>query len=513
MITPSSIGLPPRFSSFRSEVKQRETIERLAIDDSRFLMLVAPPGTGKSVTGISLSLVLGLRTLYLTKTKSLQQQGLDNFSSIGLIDIVGHSNYPCANVSYDDTGELADLECEGRRSGDCAYRSKVNQCISSDLNSTNYSHWFQLYKSEDPNRLGSYDLLICDEAHKLPLLLAEAAGVKLFYSQIDRYLSMRTPSTSGSLSSWVDWSREALVNLDRERNRPTSKRDRLIIDRLYSSLNRLIHEHERGEFILCPLNKGVQFKPLNVSLYAEEYLFRGIPKTLLMSATLFREDATALGIPYSDLSYFEVQSAFHPRNRPILYFPSSPPVKIDSRTTKTGKTLWLNQIDKILEFEKDGKGIIQSRSYDRALELHDGLSHPTLIHGKNDARAIINRYRKSLPPSTLISPVIEEGEDLAYDLCDYVIIPKVPFLDYRDPYTAAMMKKDKEYGNRETSRSIIQMALRGSRAVDDFCRIWVVDAHWSYFQRMRYFYSWFRAAFRTVNSLTQVSKARTVYKG
>lgn len=145
-LTPSSLGLPSKFTSFRSEVGQEDIILDLLTSTSRINVLQASPGSGKTVIALSHVLSLSARCGYLTKTKSLQSQVHRDFTSIGLVDIVGHSNYPCATVSYDETGELADLECESR--ANCFYRAKVEEVLDSHLGySTNYAHHCNNYRT------------------------------------------------------------------------------------------------------------------------------------------------------------------------------------------------------------------------------------------------------------------------------------------------------------------------------------------------------------------------------
>lgn len=516
MITPASIGLPPKFSHFRDEVKQRQTIEKLAICDSRFLLLNAPPGVGKSLIGNSLGLLMSYRYLYLTRTKSLQQQNYFDMKPVGMSDIVGHSNYSCSRVTYDDLGELADIECKGRRDGSCLYQQDVDLTLKTDQVSSNYAHWIQTHKSGDPLRLGTFDLLILDEAHTIRATLAESASLKIFFSQVERYLEIRTPSVSDSLDAWVDWSRDAHSRSVRKldtlsEDRSSSRRD-VFYTRLTQSLLRLHSEESTADWVPIPIyDKGIQFKPCNVAAYSEPYLFRGVEKILLMSATLFRDDAALLGIPDDDSSYFEIQSAFSHRRRPIIYFPTVPPVKVDNKMNRAGERLWINQIDKVLEFEGNSKGIIQSRSYDRAEAIYNQstLRDRIIFHTKENSQSSIKKFRESPPPCFIVSPILEEGEDFAYNLCDTVIIPKMPFLNMHEPYNRAMGKLDKDYQIREVCRAIIQMALRGMRAHDDWCRVWVLDSHFAYIRKAKWFYSWFRIAFRQIDKLSQAPSRPT----
>jgi Rad3-related DNA helicase len=522
MITPASIGLPPKFTSFRPEVKQEETILSLAASTTRFNILQAPPGVGKSIDSTSVGLLRGDRILYLTKSKSLQRQLYSDMSSIGLINIEGHSNYPCANVKFDPSGEMADLICEGRRkinNSFCHYDDLVMSCNNSNFVSTNYAHWVQLLLSGNPDRLGKFSLLICDEAHNIAsgsCLLGDLVSIKFFQSQSANLIDFRMP-TKQDLSSYVEWALEARQAANRVKDKLTSKnsdpREVMQYSRFISDLSRLIDESEIADFVIIPFfgrgsgGGGVQFKPTNIAHYTETYLFRAISSILLCSATIFREDIGLLGIPDDDCTFHEVSSSFSWKRRPFIYFPTTPPIKCDRSMGDGERRIWIDRLDLLMGTEP-GKGIIQSRSYDRAEDILSRSKHHKQIiaYDRSTAREAIERFRSAPAPCTLIGPTIEEGEDFPGDLCSYVIWPKVPFLNVKDPFISRMKEKDKDYTNREVCRSIIQGSLRGMRFDLDFCRIWMVDKHWGHFRTQPYFFSWFRKAFMMIRGLNEMPR-------
>lgn len=522
MITPASIGLPSKFSRFRPEVKQEETILSIVSSDTRFNILQAPPGVGKSLICPSVGLVRGDRILYLTKSKSLQRQLHSDMSTIGLIDIVGHSNYPCASVKYDPTGEMADLICEGRRKINgrehCHYDELVVKCNDSNFVSTNYAHWVQTYLSNDPGRLGKFDLLICDEAHNIAsgsCLLGDLVSIKFFATSVDRSSGARMPKHSSIASStildWINWAKEVREMAEQQRrhliSRISDPRDVMQVTRLIDDLNRLLDEHEIADFVIIPLSTGVQFKPTNIAHYTETYLFRNISSILLCSATIFREDIELLGIDQSNCKFHEVSSSFSWRRRPFIYFPTIPPIKCDRSMGDGEKRIWVDRLDLLMQVEP-GKGIIQSRSYDRAEDILSRSRHHKQIiaYDRSTSREAIEKFRSSSAPCTLIGPTIEEGEDFPGDLCSYVIWPKVPFLNSYDPFISRMKEKDKDYTNREVCRSIIQGSLRGMRFDMDWCRIWMIDKHWLHFRKQPYFFSWFRKAFMIISGLNEMPR-------
>lgn len=517
MITPASIGLPLKFSRFRPEVKQEETILSIASAKTRFNILQASPGSGKTVDCTSVGLLRGDRILYLTKSKSLQRQLHTDMSPIGLIDIMGHSNYPCANVKFDPTGEMADLVCEGRRKLNgqhCHYDDLVQACNQSNFVSTNYAHWVQLLRSNDPDRLGKFDLLICDEAHNIAggsSILGDLVSIKFFTSTVERTLELRMPKNGSTIDEYVSWAATAHDKAYRLKTQLTSKngdyREVMVIDRLISDLDRLLTESATADFVIIPFSSGTQLKPANLHHYTEKFLFQGISSILLCSATIFREDSKLLGIEDSDCTFHEVSSSFSWRRRPFIYYPTTPPIKCDRSMGDGERKIWIDRLDLIMSIEK-GKGIIQSRSYDRAEDIlsRSKLHKQIIAYDKSTAREAIEQYRRATAPCTLIGPTIEEGEDFPGELCSYVIWPKVPFLSRKDPYISRMCEKDKGFADREVCRSIIQGSLRGMRFDLDWCRIWMFDKHWGHFRTQPYFFSWFRKAFMMIKSLNEMPR-------
>lgn len=532
-ISPRDFNLPSKFTHYRQDthLNQAAIILDLLSAQERFLLLSAPPGVGKSPINISVASGLQARTLYLTANKSLQTQ-LAEFSEppTHLFDIRGHSNYPCASFSFDHDDELADFECEARSGGVCYYRQDIEKLLPLQLVSTNYHNWIHLHLCDDPNRLGSFDLIICDEAHNLLDLLTEKASIILNSNMIARNLVECLPRGVPKLDTilaYSSWANDVLPSIDARiktrRHNGASKKELLALAKLQRTFTRLSSEPltNPDDWLLTATKRyDVKLVPLDISRYAEEYIFRGSSKVLLTSATITRDDAKDLGIAATDLHYLEVDSPFPVERRPIYYFPTNPPAKIDSRATEMSKRLWTNQIIHIIMNHLNSKGIIHARSYERAAYIHSKLiafegirelisrgELSIFIHDKQNFASVVSEFKSSSVPAVLISPSIEEGYDFPQDLCRWQVIAKVPFLDLRDEITAARKARDKSYPDRMTARSIIQSAGRGMRSEDDFCETFIIDAHWSYFQRkIELFPAWFRKAFKRIDAIPKETK-------
>lgn len=505
MLIPSDLGLPSKFLSFRKG--QDEAILSLFMSEKRFSLECASTGAGKSLINFSLARMRGGRALYLVATKSLQTQLMPDFSSIGLVDIRGHSNYPCASTSYDDLGEFLDLECTAKQSNrQCLYWDQdVPACLDSDLVVTNYHHWVQLKKSDDPDRLGKFDLLILDEAHAVPDILVDLLSINLSPRIVRQWLNMSLPSAESSIPIWVAWAKEAR-DVARDKYRELSKQSKdergrenkelIKIVKLGKDLARLAEiDRHNIPWVCQKTSSGVSLSPVWASPYAEEFLFRGIPRVVLSSATLSPLVGNYLGIPKSNSDYHEVDSHFDSRRRPVIYVPT---VRVDYRMTEGHKRILMRNLNSIVADRLDRKGLIHTISYPYAEMISERFEPRELLltHNKRNLQNVLTKYRSSQEPFVLASPAIREGYDFPGDIARYQIILKVPFVDSRDPLIAARKKEDKQYTNYLAAISVMQMAGRIVRSVDDLGETVFLDDHWgNYFHKSPHFPTYFRKSF------------------
>lgn len=498
-LLPSHLGLPPKFTSYRPEVKQEELIQSLAVSDKRFSMIIAPAGIGKSLVAISVAKLLRARYLYLVSTKTLGDQIYREFSSCGLYDLKGHNNYPCGK--YLKESSLIEAKCTDTKG--CAYRKAIEAAFRKDVD-TNYAHWLSIGCSEQKDRLGDFGLLILDEAHTAEAAIVSRLSIEIKEYDVRSYLGIRTLDSNNTIQEWAAWAREAAGRCQTKttNDEETQKRNEKIAN-LKFDLERLASDSKTMKWIARPSGKGTLLSPVWGSRYAEEYLFRGIERVILMSATLTRSDAGKLGIEEDQFDVYEVESAFNPSRRPFIFIPTkvsdySKPIRVDNRTSTGELQLVQNTMDVFIGRRLDRKGIVHTVSYDRADMIYSRSRHKNIImtHDRNNGMETTARFKRMQPPAVLASPRIKEGEDFAFDLCRYVILPKVPFPDSRDPMIQARITEDKDYKNYLAMISILQMIGRGMRDARDWCEIIILDGHWLWFRDAVEFPKWFKRAWR-----------------
>jgi hypothetical protein len=158
-LTPSDLGLPPKFVSFR--LPQRQALGWLT-DECEHPVSAAsiPTGVGKTSLAVAYARLLGVKAVYLVATKALEAQVLSDFSSMGMVNVHGRANYTCPN--YGDCDKGADHKCSLAQTESCPYSRQVNLAADSDLVVTNYAYY--LWSKGVRNKaFADVGLLICDE--------------------------------------------------------------------------------------------------------------------------------------------------------------------------------------------------------------------------------------------------------------------------------------------------------------------------------------------------------------
>lgn len=536
----SSLHLPAKFTAF--EPGQSDSVLDIAMADKRFTFLSAPTGSGKSLVCYASSVLSNSsgRTLYLIRKKAQQNQWHRDFGEAGLANIYGHSAYPCASTSYGDEGNLEDMECEGSSGGSCDYEPEVTLCNQSKSVLTNIAHWVQLQKSEDPGRLGEFDRLVIDEAHLTHDTLSDILEIPIYEAQYRRLLNISLPDKRHlqDLEVWKSWAIETIQLCDEQISMLSGGGnlggglglssnpglsfggDKKLIRRLQitrKSLSQFIESVRSGlPWVIKLINpsnissKSVALKPVWSRYFAEQYLFRGIKKIVLCSATLPKEIAGLLGIDYdTEVDYISVPSTFRPDRRPVYYRPANPPIAVDSKMSDDDFRRVVRAIDQIIDEFPGVNTIIHTRSYRLAEDIYSLTTHRprVIMHGRGVEeieRAIEEFVADPIAsPKIIISPALEEGFDFPFDKCRLQIIVKVPFLDLRDPVIRARCDEDRSYSDIQTAITIEQTVGRGMRNRRDYCLTYIIDSHWGKWARNKFkplFEPWFNDGLRNWNN-------------
>jgi Rad3-related DNA helicase len=529
-VRPSELGLPSKFTEFRNYpgFDQLDCAARLATNPERFQILNAPTGCGKSLLYSTVAALLKARVLVLVGTKGLQSQLLDD----GLVErlIYGHRNYPCAARTGGFGLEDADADdpeyrCAVPRDR-CGYLPDVAAAAKARSVVANYAYWLSIGRYSDPDLLGEFDLLVMDESHGAADWLGKSLSIYMSPGRLRRYLKLSSPSTHSpgypalprhrEIGQWYEWARDMLaLALDRFSGLGREEKiERRKLGRLIDDLGMLLRVSAPGPdpslrepWIVIPQEDGaaVQFAPRWGSDFAEQYLFRGIPRVLLTSATITRQHATYLGIPDGEMRHTEVPSPFDVRRRPIVWIPTT---RVDYRMSDGQRWKLRQRVDEVITAAIEqgaGNGVVHTGSYDRNREIASGSRFTAAIithrQDSKDFQAALERFKQAGRTgkfAVIASPRMQEGVDLADDLGRWAVVLKVPFPDSRDPLTRARLENP-SYRDLVVMEVVMQMCGRHVRGAGDFGTTVILDDHWGqHVQWQCPFPGWFKAAFRTL---------------
>ena len=220
----------------------------------------------------------------------------------------------------------------------------------------------------------------------------------------------------------------------------------------------------------------IEFKPIEVSAYSHDLLFRMGAKVIMMSATILDGDAfcESLGIPKMEAQFLSFPSPFATKNRPILFNPIG---SMSSRNIQQTLPKMANAVKLILNEHKNEKGIIHCHSYKVANFLKKNIrSRRLLIHDSTNRDAVLEKHMKSTENTVLLSPSMTEGVDLKDDCSRFQILCKVPYPYLGDKLVKKRMHKWKWWYPLQTSKTIVQSVGRSIRHKDDFAVTYILDA-------------------------------------
>jgi Rad3-related DNA helicase len=242
----------------------------------------------------------------------------------------------------------------------------------------------------------------------------------------------------------------------------------------------------------------ITFKPIDVSPFAEDTLFRLGKRVLLMSATVIRPDifAQSLGIPEEQRACLTIPTPFPVENRPIMPFPIG---SMSSDNIETTLPKMAQAVKEILKEHKGDKGIVHCHSFRVANYLRKHVKDKRLIfHDSHDREEALKKHLTSKEPTVLVSPSMAEGVDLRDDLARFQILMKVPYPSLGDKLVRKRMHRWSWWYPMQTVKTIVQAVGRAIRSETDHAATYILDADWRRFygQHKELFPDAFRAALK-----------------
>lgn len=484
----------------------------------RYIVIQAGTGVGKSPIGVCLGNYFAKTqphqgaiggAYFLTTQKILQEQYIRDFGGIkgDMCSVKGANNYDCKRKKGHDCGAVRRFIKTNKQdpelnkcNGDCSYVTAKKQFMGSHLSTTNYSYFLNITKYtedfDDPRQL-----LILDEAHNIEEEVSGFVDIQIDERMCDK-VSLILPKFNNRTDAirWVDDVFEPAVTskvaeLDEEMGfNPDESiiREFDFMDKYMCKLHRFQEKYtqesenwvvNQNEPNVPGKQRSLEFKPIDVSYYCQDVLYRYGRIVVFFSATIIDVDcfAQSVGIPKDLMAYIDVESPFPAKNMPIVY---SPMGKMNLESINETLPKIVRATEAILRRHQQEKGICHTHSFKILNYLQKNVRSARLLYqdDKNKDK-ILAKHHKSTEPTVLVSPSMQEGVDLKDDLSRFQIICKLPFPYMGDQLVKERMRKWDWWYAYETAKTLIQAMGRSVRNEDDYAVTYILDLSWEHFYR------------------------------
>jgi ATP-dependent DNA helicase DinG len=485
--SPQELGLPAKFDSWRPG--QIEALRMLMTSNKRIKAIGAPPGFGKSAVIVGFALWTQQPTCIVTDSRSLQDQYMEDFREIGMVDIRGRRNYECGLRPDYTCEEGYQAGCPMRGTTSCSSSRAEMRAAISPLVVTNYDKWCSAKKFG--TGMSHFKQVMYDEGHETHNAVSRSMQVTIGHRERDKDICLDPPVNVEDMATWREWAVEARALIEPEYKRaldvlrnnahalPAQVRYALHMRHLHRRLNVLVAANPKN-WIVEELEKAFQFDVIRPGRYTESALFFRVPSVVIVSATLHRKTLFMLGQSADSFDFREFPSDFDPKDSPIYYLPT---MRVDKRAASLGM-LWL-RLDQVAAARRDRKGIVHTISYSRRDEIltQSRYAASMFVNEKGEAPTeMIHLFKDATDGSILVSPSVGQGHDFPGPACEWQILVKIPFPPPSAIQTART-KDDPEYPYYQAVQKMVQIFGRATRYRGDRCENFIFDEHFGWFMR------------------------------
>lgn len=519
------IDYKPNFPHSKIRDQQGEAIEfalkAFLEQDKRFCIVEAGTGVGKSAIGLTVARSISDSipsiegfcegSYFLTTQKILQDQYEKDFGTV--VSLKSSTNYDCdyhKKNTCSQSQQLLRSEEKGTRffkacTFSCKYKKKKQLFLDSSESVTNFPYF--LTETNFSGKITPRKVLVIDEGHNIESELSKFVEISVSEYFAKSLLGLKFPqkTTQFQIFNWITG-----VYLPAVKNK-ISHIEKMIeqfggekfrtkltqfqkITRQFdllkshsSKLKKFVKMYDKDNWVFDISRTGVRgtlkatFKPIDVSQYSEESLFRLGHKVLIMSATIMDKKTfcNTLGIPMEDCAFLSVPSPFDPKSRPVIF---SPVGSMSARAIDSTLPNLASAVSEIIKHHSGEKGIIHCKTFKIANYIKKHVKSNRLItHDSSNRDEILAKHMKSKKPTILLSPSMTEGVDLKDDASRFQIICKVPFPYLGDKLIRKRMNKFPGWYNLQTAKTIVQSAGRSVRSESDHATTYILDSDFSRF--------------------------------
>jgi Rad3-related DNA helicase len=391
------------------------------------ILLVAPPGTGKTV--LRRTLAYWYKDVAMTvPNNSLMQQEVEEFPQTHKIFGKDSGMYFCEHCYNIDKASL----------------------ILSGIPVLAVPHGYLAHRLQRK-------MWIADEGHKLVEFNQELQSTHVWRKDVEY------PRTIYSRKDFERWLTDNIaIGGHKFKN---------ILEKIQTDDYMIKREmaYLRGKLI-----DRIRLIPLSPHTYRT--LVRGVSKIVLMSATLSEEDVWDLGVSRDrKVLRIELPSIIPAERRPLERAYVG---KINYYNIKQMSHKLAQRVKEIADYHAGVKGIIHA-TYDTAHKMRDFLKNDPrfMFHSKSDAKEVLNKWMTS-PASegkVFIASGFEEGIDLKGSEYEWQAIARVPWPSLADPAVRKKTDRNERWYIWKTLQKIIQAYGRICRAADDYGVTYVLD--------------------------------------
>lgn len=235
----------------------------------------------------------------------------------------------------------------------------------------------------------------------------------------------------------------------------------------------------------------VEFKPVKVDMFAQEFVFQHGRFFLVTSGTLVDPVGLAadLGLQPMDFASIITPSTFPVERRPVYYLPVAANI---GKNRQEKLKAWNPITEKVIELVQYFLSqrlpiLVHTATYDYTRFLKDALASRGLpcICYEEAGQRIQALDRFCAQGGVLLAPSMERGVNLKDDLCRVQIIVKTPY-----PYLGDKQISTRYYGTgpsgktwyaRKVVETICQQTGRGMRSETDWCYTYILDKQFESF--------------------------------
>lgn len=493
-----------------SQLTVLKEIQKAYEGGSRFVILEAPVGSGKSAIAITLARYFG-KSHIITPRKNLQNQYYGDFDK-HVVLMKGRAAYPCtidaphhkykkiikliqeghilapergeANCSEAPCIDSTDIKkwCTGER--DCPYHVAIETAeISPNIVHNLHSFIFQTSYGDNFDKR---TVMIVDEAHEIEAMIRDFISKKFTLPKVLREQDL---PDFDNINQWCEWFlQDDFVKLfSNTKNGEKHTPRELYIEKV--KLFETYGDTYGKNFVVVKevdiIHKFTKFTfiPESIGRAGHNLLFDYGDKVLLMSGTIYNKEVFCknLGIPSEAAYFIRLGSSFPVASRPIYLK--------DEYMVDTSHAKWEENFPKLIENIKtilakfsDVKGLIHVPSYMAGNQIINAVKDKRLVgHDRDDFARKLEKFFNESGNKVFVSPVCQQGVDFKNDRARFQIIVRIPYLNTNDPFVKKKVETDFPWYNYNSLVLFGQQIGRVNRSEQDFGATILIDERFKKF--------------------------------